>query len=87
MMTRNMEMRIEILFPILHPTLKKRVREWLFLYLSDNVKAREQDNEGKYHYVKPSNDAPIINSQLEIMDLIHPLPTTEKEGDTGEREG
>ncbi|SDN59947.1 RNA degradosome polyphosphate kinase [Alkalicoccus daliensis] len=70
LMTRNMEMRIEILFPILEAPLKKQVKEWLFLYLADNVKAREQDASGNYHYVQQEEGAPSINSQLAIKDQI-----------------
>lgn len=63
LMTRNMENRVEILFPILKDHLKERVYTWLDLMLKDNVKAREQDKHGEYHYVKcqPHNEA--INSQ------------------------
>ncbi|MBU9713060.1 RNA degradosome polyphosphate kinase [Evansella tamaricis] len=66
LMTRNMENRIEILFPILETNLKARVKNWLALYLSDNVKARYQDRYGVYHYVKVKENDPIINSQLAI---------------------
>ncbi|RKL65678.1 RNA degradosome polyphosphate kinase [Salipaludibacillus neizhouensis] len=70
MMTRNMEMRIEILFPVLDKVLKQKVKEWLLLYLADNVKAREQDEEGNYYYVKPDGDSLLINSQLAIKEAI-----------------
>ncbi|WP_342045480.1 RNA degradosome polyphosphate kinase [Bacillus sp. OTU530] len=70
MMTRNMENRVEILFPILDSRLKKRIQNWLSLMLADNVKAREQDSEGNYHYVKRAEDT-IVNSQLEIYNMIY----------------
>ncbi|MFA9558331.1 RNA degradosome polyphosphate kinase [Evansella sp. AB-rgal1] len=66
LMTRNMENRIEILFPVLEDSLKRRVKKWLLLYLGDNVKARIQDEFGNYHYVKTKEKDHIINSQLEI---------------------
>ncbi|MGM0877524.1 MAG: RNA degradosome polyphosphate kinase [Bacillota bacterium] len=69
MMTRNMENRVEILFPIFDYRLKKRVEKWLSLWLADNVKAREQDQEGNYYYVKRTENEPIINSQLEIREV------------------
>ncbi|WP_081415186.1 RNA degradosome polyphosphate kinase [Ectobacillus panaciterrae] len=71
MMTRNMENRVEILFPILDSRLKKRIQNWVSLMLADNVKAREQDDEGNYHYVKRAENAPIINSQLEIYTMVY----------------
>lgn len=68
MMTRNMEKRIEILFPILKKHLKQRVLDWMYLMLADNVKAREQDYTGKYHYVARREDEAEINSQLELCE-------------------
>lgn len=69
MMTRNMENRVEILFPIFDYRLKIRVKKWLSLWLADNVKAREQDQDGNYHYVKHKEMEPLINSQLEINEV------------------
>lgn len=63
-MTRNMERRIEILFPILSDRIKKRIREILDTMLKDNVKARYQLNSGNYEYVKRSEDEPLIRSQV-----------------------
>ncbi|HWO95060.1 MAG TPA: RNA degradosome polyphosphate kinase [Bacillus sp. (in: firmicutes)] len=70
MMTRNMEDRVEILFPILDDHLKKRIENWLSLILADNVKAREQNHEGNYYYVRRAEHEPIINSQLELYKMI-----------------
>ncbi len=63
MMTRNMENRIEILFPILKNHLKRRIKNWLTIMLKDNCKAREQDSEGVYHYVKKAEGEAEVNSQ------------------------
>lgn len=63
MMTRNMENRVEILFPILKNHLKLRIFKWLHITLTDNVKAREQDSSGRYHYVEQGPDELPINSQ------------------------
>ncbi|MEJ9225247.1 RNA degradosome polyphosphate kinase [Priestia aryabhattai] len=63
MMTRNMVKRVEILFPILDTYLKKKVWKWLEVMLADNVKAREQDQEGNYHYVIKKDHELSINSQ------------------------
>lgn len=65
-MTRNMENRVELLFPILKDKLKHRVYEELTLIWQDNCKAREQDGNGKYHYVK--RDGEKINSQLKLAE-------------------
>ncbi|KAA9022674.1 RNA degradosome polyphosphate kinase [Niallia endozanthoxylica] len=66
MMTRNMENRVEILFPILKDHLKARIYRWLEIILSDNTKAREQDSLGVYHYVQNKAVEDQINSQLEL---------------------
>jgi polyphosphate kinase len=63
MMTRNMVKRVEILFPILDTHLKKKVWKWLEVMLADNLKAREQDQEGNYHYVIKKEHELSINSQ------------------------
>ena len=69
MMTRNMENRVEILFPILKSHLKQRIYNWVDLMLADNVKAREQDSSGQYHYVIRTSDEAEINSQLMLCEL------------------
>ncbi|MGM0873398.1 MAG: RNA degradosome polyphosphate kinase [Bacillota bacterium] len=64
LMTRNMEKRVEILFPIFDGDIKMRVNSILANDLANNVKAREQDENGDYHYVVRNNDDPVIDSQL-----------------------
>ena len=56
LMTRDMENRVEILFPIFDGQIKKRIKEILLIYLADNTKAREQDEFGQYHYVPITED-------------------------------
>lgn len=64
LMTRNMDHRVEILFPILSSHLKEKIYTVLELVLKDNVKAREQDSSGRYHYVERNADENEVNSQL-----------------------
>jgi polyphosphate kinase len=71
MMTRNMEKRVEILFPIFAEHLKKRIMKSLSIMLSDNVKAREQDQNGNYHYVKRCEGEEEIDSQLVLFNLAY----------------
>lgn len=79
MMTRNMETRVEILFPILKTHLKQRIFKWVDLMLSDNVKAREQDAAGHYHYVQRKAGEPEVNSQLAFCELAHQAKGIEEE--------
>ncbi len=65
MMTRNMIKRVEILFPILDENIVARLKEFLQLQLDDNQKAREQDMNGVYHYVR--NQLEPINSQQYLV--------------------
>ena len=49
MMPRNLNRRVEILFPIESPKLVKRVREEILsIYLADEVKARHMQSDGTY---------------------------------------
>lgn len=64
MMTRNMEKRVEILFPIFDGPIKRRIRDILDVMLKDNSKAREQDEYGVYHYVIRGDQEELIDSQL-----------------------
>ncbi len=59
-----MERRIEILFPVLSPALIFRLKEILSVTLQDNVKAREQNSNGEYHYVEKESREPTVQSQL-----------------------
>lgn len=47
-MTRNMERRVELLFPVYDRKVKKKLRDILSLYLSDDVKARILTSDGTY---------------------------------------
>ena len=63
MMTRNMIKRVEILFPVYSPEIKKRIMRITQLQFEDNQKARIQDSNGKYHYKEDHNSDKKINSQ------------------------
>lgn len=63
-MTRNMEKRIEILFPIIDEGIKSRIKEILDISLLDNVKARKQNENGTYSYVQKSENEKEVQSQL-----------------------
>ena len=52
-MTRNLDRRIEIVFPVHDAKVKKRLREILKTYLGDTVKARMLEPDGSYRRVEP----------------------------------
>jgi polyphosphate kinase len=68
LMPRNIDHRVEVLFPLENPELIRYVRdEILAVYLADNVKARRLLPDGSYERIKPKGDQPIINSQTWLI--------------------
>jgi polyphosphate kinase len=65
LMPRNLDRRVEVLFPLLAPDLRHRVKqEILDLYLADNVKARIMDSEGNYVRQKRGKNAVDAQDRL-----------------------
>jgi len=60
-MPRNLDDRVETLFPVLDKSLLKAVMADFEILLSDNVKAWKMCADGTYS--KLENDAPKVNSQ------------------------
>lgn len=61
-MTRNTVRRVEVASPIYDPEIAQRLEEMFITMLSDNQKARVEDNEGNYALVYKAEDTPL-NSQ------------------------
>lgn len=72
-MPRNLERRVEILFPIENDKLRKKIWHILDLELKDNKKAHIMDAEGKFSKITNDEFGEDINSQL-----IFGLEATEK---------
>jgi polyphosphate kinase len=65
LMPRNLDRRVETLFPIRDERLKIRLREILALYLDDDVKARELTSDGSYRRaVRESNRAAVCAQEV-----------------------
>ncbi len=62
-MPRNLERRVEILFPIENEELKKKAWHILDLELRDTEKAHIMNDKGEYVKTVVSEDVPRINSQ------------------------
>ena len=62
-MTRNLDKRIEILFPVLAQPLKKRILNALNLYLADNQKSHELQPDGTWKKRKPDKNQEKIRAQ------------------------
>jgi polyphosphate kinase len=65
LMPRNLDDRVETLFPILDPALVERVKNDLELQLADNLKAWKIEPDGNCTLLR--NDAPQVNSQERFM--------------------
>ncbi len=69
-MTRNLDRRIEVLVPITDPDCKEELKNILDIQLSDNVKARIQNEEENNAFAKADSDATRIRSQYAIFDYL-----------------
>ena len=67
-MPRNLYERCEVVFPVVDPALKRRLRdEILDAYLRDNLKARLLQPDGTYHRAPKS--VPALSAQQYLMEL------------------
>ncbi len=78
-MNRNLERRIETIFPITAPPLRRRLIEALKIYFADNVKARQLLPDGTYQ--KAPRKGPPLRAQEhfyeEAVDAVHDAQHTE----------
>ena len=69
-MDRNLSRRVEVVFPVEQPDLKKRlIDEILKTSLADNAKARELLPDGTYRRLKPKDGEPVLRSQHRFLEL------------------
>ena len=68
MMTRNLESRIEICFPILDPNIKEELDALLKIQLADNTKSRMIDSFLLNEYM--SKKMPKIRAQTEFYNYL-----------------
>lgn len=68
LMTRNLDKRVELMFPIENEAIKARVRGELALELSDNVKAWEMKKSGRYERV-PAGEPPVNAQETDILSV------------------
>jgi polyphosphate kinase len=69
-MPRNLHRRVEVVFPIEDPRLKKRLQEEIIpIYLTDCIKARELQSDGSYVRLCPKSGAKPSQAQLTFREL------------------
>ena len=66
-MDRNLYRRIEVMFPILDPALKRRVIADLQTYLADNTEAWELNADGTYRRTHPPQDEHPVSAQSSLL--------------------
>jgi len=69
-MDRNLIRRVEVVFPVEVPELKRRlIDEILATSLADNVKARQMQSDGSYRRLQPGPNEPPVRSQERFLEL------------------
>ncbi len=71
MMTRNTEHRVEIAYPVLDPTCRALVLQYMNIQLADNVKARQLNSEGTWEKVAREEGVPLVDSQQSLIVLAY----------------
>lgn len=71
MMTRNTEHRVEIAFPVLDPTCRALVHEYMGMQLRDNVKARSLTSDGTWVPVERKEGEKPFNSQEFLLERAY----------------
>jgi polyphosphate kinase len=69
LMTRNIENRVEVGFPVLDENLRKEIRDIIDIQLQDNTKSREINSHNTNKYHKTKTDIPY-RAQVDIYNYL-----------------
>lgn len=70
-MPRNFFRRVEVMFPVLAPSLKQRILEKIVpVYLADNTRVRELHADGAFQLLHPRQKAKSVRAQVEFMEEL-----------------
>jgi polyphosphate kinase len=67
-MNRNLDRRVETVFPVEEPHARERIKRILEIHLHDNVKARELNPDGTYSRVVPAEGERALSIQEYFLD-------------------
>jgi len=68
LMPRNLDRRVEVLFPIRDARLIREIRDQILAtYLADNYRARLMLPDGSYKRLTPQEGSPVIDSQAMLL--------------------
>ena len=69
LMPRNLDRRVETIFPVEDEALKSRLLdEILAICMMDNMKSRELLPDGSYVHIKPADGEALVDSQAWFME-------------------
>ena len=69
LMPRNLDRRVEVLFPVENPVLRTAIISRILpAQLNDTIKVRLLQSDGSYVRKKPSGDSPPLNAQTWLVD-------------------
>jgi polyphosphate kinase len=68
-MSRNIDSRVEVGFPIYDQKIKKEIRDIIDIQLSDNTKSREINSQNSNKYHKTRSDLPV-RAQIDIYNYL-----------------
>ena len=68
-LTRNLDHRVEVGFPVYDEHLRKEVRDIIDIQLQDNTKAREINGQNNNKYVKTKSKIPY-RAQIDIYNYL-----------------
>jgi polyphosphate kinase len=67
-MPRNLNRRVEVIFPVEDSTHIRYIRDQLFkVYLEDTIKARLMQSDGSYLQAEPGPNEEPVNSQEALL--------------------
>ncbi|MEB3205072.1 MAG: polyphosphate kinase 1 [Candidatus Sericytochromatia bacterium] len=87
MMARNLDHRVEVLFPVRDSGAARRIREEVLAsYLADDVKARVLDAEGNWGRASRAPGAVPVDAQAYLTEVSRPPGKAPRVGRTGGKE-
>jgi polyphosphate kinase len=80
MMSRNLNRRVEVVFPIREPELKKQCIAIIETMLKDNTKARLLQSTGMYVRAKPQENEPLFAAQSIFLSQARQKASGKRQG-------
>lgn len=84
-MPRNLDRRVEILFPVIHPELRKRIRHYMELELEDNMKAHVLMPDGSYEKPDRRGKLPVNSQQICCEEAVAAAKQEREKNETFEK--